>query len=421
MKPRPLLLVPLLAFYLCQATADPSPQAGEASQAMDEVGVAQVPVETPQVESHDGPFGDHDDFADGWGSGGNGGIGSFFFLAPPLTKRCTAEDRLELLKAGGGTPPCETAAARAIDWLTSHQNEDGSWGTEHRGATTGLALLAYQGRCETVLSEKHGDAVLKAIMFLLNHAAKNQGSFTAAPDTAAGCFEQAIAVGAMAEASIFCRQFEVNVPNLHVAVQQAAQQIIRAAAPSGGWPLPGETKADPLLTAIQLQALKACKQTGLDFKGMTGCVRAALTSLDAWHAGAKGHPATLLTGAVGLAYSQWAQEDEKVPRLLRQQIARDFTFRWADAGADLPALYFNAHFLFTGGGDAWTKLNAMFLPELLAAQRPDGSFVPLGPDVENTISPLLRGDGPTATHLRTCLAALTLEVYYRYRRPEAPK
>ena len=110
-----------------------------------------------------------------------------------------------------------------------------------------------------------------------------------------------------------------------------------------------------------------------------------------------------------------------MPQLLRQQIARDFTFHWADAGADLPALYFNAHFLFTGGGDAWTKLNAMFLPEILAAQRPDGSFAPLGPAGENAISPLLQGDGTTAVHLRTSLAALTLEVYYRYRRPEPPK
>jgi hypothetical protein len=420
MNPRSVPFFPLLAFFLCQATADPAPQAVGASQAMDEVGVAQVPVEAPQVESHDGPFGDHDDFADGWGSGGDGGPGSFITL-PPLAKRCTSVDRLELVKAGGGTPSSEAATARAIDWLTSHQNEDGSWGTEHRCATTGLALLAYQGRCETVLSEKHGDAVLKGITFLLDHAARNQGSFTASPATAAGCFEQSIAVAAMAEASIFCRLFEVNIPNLHVTVQQAAQQIIRSAAPSGGWSPPGEARTDPMLTAIQLLALKACKQTGLDFKGLTGCVRAALTSLDTWHAGAKDHPSSLLTGAVGLAYSQWAQEAGKVPQLLRQQIARDFTFRWADAGADLPALYFNAHFLFTGGGDAWTKLNAMFLPELLAAQRPDGSFAPLGPDGENAISPLLRGDGTTPVQLRTCLAALTLEVYYRYRRPTAPK
>ena len=387
---------------------------------MEEASEMQIPAEAPQVASHDGPFGDHDDFADGWGSGGDGGPGSFITL-PPLAKRCTSEDRLELVEAGGGTPSSEAATARAIDWLTSHQNKDGSWGAEHRCATTGLALLAYHGRCETVLSEKHGDEVLKGIMFLINHAATNQGAFTAAPGTATGCFEQAIAVAAMAEASIFCRQFEVNVPNLHVAVQQAAQQIISAAAPSGGWSLPGETKADPLLTAIQLQALKASKQTGLDFKGLTGCVRAALTSLDTWHAGAKEAPVAHVSGAVGLAYSQWAAESRKVPQLLRQQIARDFTFRWADAGADLPALYFNAHFLFTGGGDEWKKLNAMFLPELLAAQRPDGSFAPLGPDVENAISPLLQGDGSTATHLRTCLAALTLEVYYRYRRPAAPK
>jgi hypothetical protein len=39
----------------------------------------------------------------------------------------------------------------------------------------------------------------------------------------------------------------------------------------------------------------------------------------------------------------------------------------------------------------------------------------------NAISPLLHVDGGTAGHLRTCLAALTLEVYQRYPRAEAPR
>jgi hypothetical protein len=36
---------------------------------MEEAGEVPVPVETPQDTNHNGPFGDHDDFSDGWGSG----------------------------------------------------------------------------------------------------------------------------------------------------------------------------------------------------------------------------------------------------------------------------------------------------------------------------------------------------------------
>jgi len=52
--------------------------------------------------------------------------------------------------ANGGSKAGEDAISRALDYLKRTQNADGSWGTSEKAGRTGLALLAYLGRCETV-------------------------------------------------------------------------------------------------------------------------------------------------------------------------------------------------------------------------------------------------------------------------------
>ena len=256
---------------------------------------------------------------------------------------------------------------------------------------------------------KHGEAVTKAITFLIQHASKNRGVLAGSLESDAGRFEHAIAVAGLAEAATFCRQFNVSIPDLDATVVRGGELIIRAASASGG------AAFDPLLAAVCLHALKACKQTTLfPNRKLSICVDSIFRRLGAWNAVGKAKSNPLEAGAVGLAYLQWDKGSEKVPRLLRKEMGRDFQFRWNDPAADLPALYFNAYFLSAEGGAEWVKLNAMMTTELLAAQRPDGSFGRLGTSGDGGFSRMLQGDGGDAVHLRTCLAALTLEVYYRY-------
>ena len=54
---------------------------------------------------------------------------------------------------------------------------------------------------------------------------------------------------------------------------------------------------------------------------------------------------------------------------------------------------------------------------MLNAQAPDGSFKNTGTPNDSQPAPFarqLQGDDETAVHCRTCLAALSLEVYYRF-------
>ncbi|MEI6673735.1 MAG: hypothetical protein WCO57_01020, partial [Verrucomicrobiota bacterium] len=69
-------------------------------------------------------------FGKGSGSGngfGNGkGKGHLFGLLPPgMKKRCDKDERLKRIAATGGTPACEDAVYKGLQWLKANQGADG--------------------------------------------------------------------------------------------------------------------------------------------------------------------------------------------------------------------------------------------------------------------------------------------------------
>jgi uncharacterized protein YegL len=370
-----------------------------------------IPVPQNGTSSPSNDFGDSDDFGGGWGGGDGAGGGGFGNIPMTMSKRCSKADRLARLAANGGTPACEDAVVKSLDWLKSRQNQDGSWCDSHRIAATGLAVLAYLGHCETPLSEAYGESVLKATVFLINQSNANRGRLIQDPNDPLWPYEHAIATAALAEACIFNKQLSINVPGLDDAVRLAGQQIIDTALPSGGWKLPtagNAGAADTLLTGVSLQALKVCKQTGLDFRGVRDCVVKALAAIE---------PREDAPGALAVAYQQWDLGSRRAARVACESIGKLPAFRWGAPQADLGALYFNTHAMMQRGGKQWSDFNTNLLSELLTAQTPDGAFKALGaPDQPNVLpgAGLLTGNDGFAIHARTCLAALTLEVYYRF-------
>ena len=123
-----------------------------------------VPLVDAEIENPVPDFGDGEDFGDGtFGNGPENGMGPIG-LPPVLHNRCSKQDRMARLLETGGTPQCEDAVVKGLDWLKSTQLPDGSWSrSQNPAAMTGLALLAYLGHCETPLSENYGDNVLRAI------------------------------------------------------------------------------------------------------------------------------------------------------------------------------------------------------------------------------------------------------------------
>ncbi|MFP6881739.1 MAG: prenyltransferase/squalene oxidase repeat-containing protein [Roseibacillus sp.] len=396
------------------------------------------PTAVPVPETDAEPnldFGSGDDFGAGWGSGGDGGGGGFGNIPAVMRKRCSKEDRLTRLKNNGGSEKCEDAVVATLDWLQEKQNKDGSWCGNRRVAMTGLALLTYLGHCETPLSEKYGETVQAAIVYLIDVAMNQKGKLADNLQDNHWPYEHAIGTYAIAEAYTFCKQLSINLPGLHDAVRDAGQWILDNQSTKGSWDYAyAENEAaggrssggDNSIGCWQLQALKACKTTGIEFRNMTAVVRKGLAYIEESQSqsGAINYAGqgtilkvSSLAGAGALVYQMFDKTSHSVPRKACRYVGSDCPFKWDTASCDLYALYYNAQAMINYGGKTWLKYNAMFMPEVLNNQNKDGSFADVGANAAGEIiavAPMFKGGGDVSGHYRTCLSALTLEVYYRF-------
>ena len=387
-----------------------------------------VPVPEVDVPDPSTDFGNGDDFGDGWGSGGDGGGGGGFGNIPAtMQKRCSPEDRMQRLLESGGTKECEEAVVKGLDWLQATQNADGSWGNGHKSAMTGLAILAYLGHCETPLSPKYGETVLKGITWLVNLGMKQNGRLNTEQGNPMP-YQHAIAAYALGESTTFCKQLGLNVPNLADVIQKAGQYIIdHQHTKSGGWDYGYSEDSgrggDLSVTAWQIQALKACDHTGLDFRNMKGCIRKAQDYVEscqsaeggfAYNPGGRGHAPNgyyTLTGAGMLSFQMWGKESDATVRKGARYISKHSKLKYNTADADLYGHYYESQAMIARGGKDWEDYNHMFRDEILNNQNPDGSWKkPGGGQKLNAVGAMFESN----THYRTCLCILMLETYYRF-------
>ncbi|MBT8036264.1 MAG: terpene cyclase/mutase family protein [Verrucomicrobiae bacterium] len=372
-----------------------------------------IPIPKIDVPDPSTSFGDGDDFGEGWNTA-DVGDGSHQFVKLPTTmrERCSLEDRLARLDANGGNQQCEAAVMNALRWLKQTQNDDGSWTRKNKGAMTGFALLAFLGHCETPESEEFGDAVTRAIVYLVNLGMKNDGKLATSPvNSNQWVYEHGIATYALAEAYTFCSNLGLSLPNLAEVTQRAGDIIIKGQGESGGWVYGYKptNSGDNSVGFWQIQALKACKHTQLwedkDFKTVS---RKALEWLDRVQGangaiGYRNNPSAKpgLTGGGILAFQMWGQARSKNVRNGIRYIHKNTAFDW-DESANLYYHYYNAQAMINRGGEAWKDYNEMFRDVLLENQKNDGTW-------QNTVSKHSKG-----VHMQTCLATLMLEVYYRF-------
>ncbi len=381
-----------------------------------------IPVPEIDVPEPSTDFGDGNDFGDGWGNGsGSGSGGAFTNIPTAMKKRCSKADRLQRLTASGGTPECEDAVVASLRWLKKTQNKDGSWTSNQPVAMTGLAVLAYLGHCETAQSEEFGESVLAGITYLVDKAMKNNGKLSADFKRKSWCYEHAIAVYALAEAYTLCvKSFGENINQLEDAVQASGQFLINSQNVNGAWAYSyveegGHT--DTSIVGWQLQALKACKFTGLDFKNMKRCVKKALDYMETKQAssGAFGyssttlrHDGTTLSAVGALSFQIWESSANRHARKAVRFMDKNMKFDWnSKEHSDLYGHYYAAQVMINHGGKEWKKYNKLFRDETLKNQNKDGSYK------EVKAGHGLSGGG-YATHYRTCLATLMLESYYRF-------
>ena len=382
-----------------------------------------IPVPEIDVPEPSTDFGDGNDFGDGWGDGdGSGAGGGFGNIPTAMKKRCSKADRLQRLTAGGGTEKCEDAVVASLRWLKEKQNKDGSWTGQQPIAMTGLALLAYLGHCETAQSEEFGETVLAAITCLVDKAMKNNGKLAKDFKANHWCYEHAIGVYALAEAYTLCvKSFGENINQLEDAVMASGQFLINSQAKNGGWAYAYVEEGGHVDTSIvgwQLQALKACKFTGLDFKNLKRCAKNGVAYMESMQAasGAIGYSSpngirgdgTTLAAVGALCCQIWESSANRVARKAVRLIDKEMKLDWNSADSDLYGHYYAAQAMINHGGKEWERYNKLFRDEVLNNQNKDGSYKPV------KAGHGLSGNGGFAEHYRTCLATLMLETYYRF-------
>ncbi len=371
----------------------------------------------------------------GFGTGmGMGGAAGFVSLPPSMRSRCSTAERLQKLAQNGGSSECERAVSQSLEWLKGKQNDDGSWGRSNKAAYTGMVLLCYLGRCETPDSPFYGDNVMKGIMYLIELAQKNpHGAFTEDFSGNAGAYEHGIATYALGEMYTLARLGSKSLPGMREAFEKGVELIIKcqngkdAGRAEGSWDYytknitagsPTSRREDLSVTGWQYQALKAAKNTGLKINGLNSAISKCVDYIERLQTNDGGigkekrdehYNQYSLTGAGVLGLQTLGKSNKRSVINKGMKFMREFLtsepLDW-NKNCNLYCWYYYTQAFFQQGGEDWKFYNEQFLPQILSAQQPDGSF-------KAGRANWPAGDARDEIY-RQALCTLQLEVYYRY-------
>ena len=350
----------------------------------------------------------------GMSMSGFGDVSNMAAIPAGMRSRCSMSQRMKRLRESGGEDRAEKAVREGLEFLTTKQNKDGSFGSEFHAAMTGLALLAYLGHCETPESPKFGESVVNAALFLMDRSIKNEGRITNGKGGHHEAYEHAIGTYALAELYTMTKESGKEIPRLESVLKKSVGVIVDSQTKMGGWPygFKGAGKEDMSVSGWQIQALKAAYNTGRNFSGVEKALDLATTKYlpaiqDSEGAfkynpdHAKGKPS--LTGAAMLAMQIWKGQD--TPQYTKALTYLTNAYKNPTPGGNFYAPYYNTQAFFMHEGKEWENYNKQFQPRLLDAQNSDGSWLSKGAGGQG---------GADAQFLNTAWAILMLEVYYRY-------
>ncbi len=151
----------------------------------------------------------------------------------------------------------------ALKWLASQQLPNGAWGSSgeekrHPIAMTGYTLMAFQAGGQLPGEGEFGKNVNAGIKFLLDSCGPD-GLFT---DSNSGQYMYGHGVAAIALAEAYG---ETRIPSMRAKLEKIIRVILTSQNREGGWRYrPVANDADISVTVLQVVALRAAKNAGLD-------------------------------------------------------------------------------------------------------------------------------------------------------------
>jgi hypothetical protein len=330
----------------------------------------------------------------------------------PYEKRSVKPElRAAFVKRQGGGPETEAAVALALEWLKKNQSKDGHWNhrSGHITAATGLAMLAYMG-----WGAKHNEAgpyqevLRKAVEWML--AKERSGDLRYRGDM----YDHGIAAIALAEAYNLTRD-----ERLLKAVERMVDFTVKAQNPTtGGWRYKTyeenpRDKGDLSVSGWQLMALKSARLGGIDVpEGTFEKARVFLAAVTVGDRGYEYQPGRKPSNAM-IAEGLFCEQILRKGRM-NEQMKRSTTLIQSSlpksSTVDYYYWYYGSLAMRQAQGEAWNAWNDRLKPILLEKQiltgSNRGSWIPQGN--KHGYASIA---GPVVT---TAMAALSLEVYYRY-------
>jgi hypothetical protein len=282
------------------------------------------------------------------------------------------------------TPPAEQAIRKGLAWLASRQNDDGSFGTGvHRGnvGICGLCGMAFMSGGSTPGRGPYGRTVERALDYVLANAQQSGFILEPATQSHGPLYNHGFATLFLAE----CYGMSPRA-DLREKLAKAVKLIVQAQNREGGWRyyVPPHGDADASVTACAVIALRAARNAGLYVPKET-FERARTYLLKSRNAdggfvymlsegGESGFPrsaaAVVALAATGLYEGPDVARglDYLMSFLPAEGLVRKETY--FEYGR-----YYAAQAMWLCGGPRWAKWYPAVRDELLALQRPDGSWI----------------------------------------------
>ncbi|MBU6175184.1 MAG: hypothetical protein KGQ60_15350, partial [Planctomycetes bacterium] len=335
-------------------------------------------------------------------------------------------------------PQTELSIERGLQFLTEHQRRDGSWSLgdydsrlamQSDTAATALALLCFQGAGYTHRQFKYEAACKAALDWLISHQRENGDLYqrsTPSSDANAWLYSHSIAALALCEAYGMTQDESIKGP-----AQRAVNFLVASQDPiGGGWRYSPRLGSDTSVTGWVMMAFKSAELAGLEVPST------AYIGINRWIENSKSREAPYLyrynwqansptnqhgrvptpsMTSVGLLirlYLGWRRDNENMQKGTQwllgrlpgegtlQAPMRD-TYYW----------YYATQVMFHVGGEKWKKWYGTLYPLLIRTQVADGEYA----GSWDPMKPIPDAYGEYGGRLYvTTLNLLSLEVYYRH-------
>jgi squalene cyclase len=276
--------------------------------------------------------------------------------------------------------PTKKATAKALEFLASQQNSDGSWGADrypHNTAVTGFVLMAFMSQGHLPGQGLYGPEVAKGARFLVSSARPADGYLVGSRGGNMYCHGMATLV--LTELWGMTGDDE-----LKPVLEKAVDLIVRCQTREGGWRYePQPTGHDISATIMQVMALRAAKNSGLHVPEAT--LKRAIEYINSCYDGKTGgynyqpgrtDPGIARTAAgvcvLQLTGNYDAKEIAKAVEFLEQR-PEDKRHYWY-------GVYYGAHAMHQVGGKKWEEWYGKAKKKLLTTQAANGSWTNQGSD-----------------------------------------